>query len=323
MSSSCAPPSPHDTSAVRVEIYRGVDRLKAPLTQFAIECTQSLLAYRPFLALLAENTDIIPKNASPAQVDGYISKVQKLLQKNNPVAFQSCAFPKASTWARTSRTSSGTFMYLSSALVSALEDTSAAALNAPLLVTLAVTTIAHEVTHWVRFLLNIPITPPTRHVSRFCSRGSNDADDDIHGESGYALEAALWGGVVTALFKYKHDIDGGHISAVQALCLEARPLWSVDQFKNNNGPPTKEYLPPTLHLLRRLHRIKDGEFLSFPLFDISTLTVIGHGHEYNGYYRTRGECEEKDDVSMERLYGQRRPSACGKDDDPDSFPAFV
>ncbi|KAJ7272708.1 hypothetical protein B0H12DRAFT_1091621 [Mycena haematopus] len=319
---SSAPLPPHDTSLVRVEIYRGLERLEAPLTRFVLLCIESLLSSRAFLTLLAETTDVLPSDASPAQIDKLTTEIQNVIQKKNPLALESRSFPKPSTWARTSRTSSGASMYISVALVSALEDTSTAAPNAPLLATLALTAISHQLAHWIRCLLKLPLTPPMRHVSRFCSYGKNGTDDQIYGESGYALEAALWGGVVTALLPSKNDTqDGGHISAVELLCLEAGPLWSADEFRKGNGPPTKEYELATLHLSQRLHMIEDRKPLKFPLFDLASLALVGH--EYDTYHRMRGECEGEASAAQRLLYGMRRPSACNSDVDPGSFVAFV
>lgn len=75
--------------------------------------------------------------------------------------------------------------------------------NVWFLVGLAITTILHELAHYVRIRCHMSITPPMRHFSKYYSKDINRLTGaiTIHGESGFALEALVWGGVFTGLFK--------------------------------------------------------------------------------------------------------------------------
>jgi hypothetical protein len=185
-----------------IRFYRGMDRLEAPLTQVVREAIAGLLNSLPFMILLARAIDIIAIGASPSDVAAAASKLSTLFQKHSPLFLSPRPFGKASKYSKTEFSASGISLQISDSLIMAVESTPISADNAPFLATLAVATITHQLAHWARGHLKLPITPPTSHVSRFCSTVTEDTGArTIHGESGYILETAVWGGVITALFQ--------------------------------------------------------------------------------------------------------------------------
>ncbi|KAJ7356716.1 hypothetical protein DFH08DRAFT_849842 [Mycena albidolilacea] len=301
-------------------IYRGMDRLEAPLTQVVREAIAGLLNSPPFMILLARAID-----ASPSDIAAAASKLSTLFQKHSPLFLSPRPFGKASKYGKTKFSASGISIQISDSLIMAVESTPTSADNAPFLATLAVATITHQLAHWARGHLKLPITPPTLHVSRFCSTVTEDTGArTIHGESGYILETAVWGGVITALFQQKEGTeDPGNFSAMSALCVEAGPVWTVEQYVDDSGPPPTEYLLESHRLAEVLRQLGEGEGFSFPLFCVADLSVVGE--EHSGYHRLRAHCDGEERTKPKMLFGVRRPSSCwdGKERDPDTFSVLV
>ncbi|KAF7370882.1 hypothetical protein MSAN_00722100 [Mycena sanguinolenta] len=289
-----------------MRIFRGVESLNAPLTQFVRQCVVNLLSNRAFLALLANCMGFLPDSASPADIDALTMKIKALIEEHNPILLECQVFDEPSTWGRTVRTASGMIsVYISKALTTALEVTPLDAPNSPLLATLAVTKIVHQLCHWMRFLLSGPMATPTPHVSH-----------SAYEESGYALEIATSQLLSINYFRNEeHTLTGGQVSRVKALCLEAGPLWTAEQIKCNDGPPPTEYCLVDIELGKRLFRMKDGEELSFPMFNIANLDVVGKHWEYDMCYRVRDQCKGEEQAPPRVLYGLRRPSSCRDDRD--------
>ncbi|KAF7363798.1 hypothetical protein MSAN_01037700 [Mycena sanguinolenta] len=219
-------------------------------------------------------------------------KIKDKLLQRSPIPIGSAKFAKPSTWGRTSRTGQRAQIHISSGLTNALETTNFGTSNSILLATLGVTTIAQELCHWVRAELHFPIAPPTRHTSRIHSYSQN-RDDIVHGESDYLLELAMWGGMVVALFRDQTDtLEGGQVSSLGALCLGADPLWSIDEFKHDNGLPTIEYVLERLQLQHHLNQMRKQQETTFPLFNLSELE--GAERRYKSYHRMRGEYGRED-----------------------------
>ncbi|KAJ6485857.1 hypothetical protein C8R45DRAFT_284665 [Mycena sanguinolenta] len=227
-----AAPPPGSASPLEIVIFRGAESLNAPLTRFVKECVVNLLSTRAFLALLAKCMDFLPDNASP-DIEALTMRIEAVVEDNSPIMLECQAFDKSSTLGRTVRSASSGLIsvYISEALATAVEVTPLDAPKSPLLATLAVTKIVHQLCHWIRFLLSDSLPPLTQHVSHSAYR-----------ESGYALETAMWGGVVTAMFQSEEDtLRGGQVSRMNALCLEASPPWSAEGIRDNGGPPPTEY----------------------------------------------------------------------------------
>ncbi|KAJ6502141.1 hypothetical protein C8R45DRAFT_610247 [Mycena sanguinolenta] len=271
-------------SSPRIELFTEELDVSGPLSVLVVQCVNGLLSTNSFMELLAKT--ILAPDASPGRVQSFKGQIEEKLRQHSPIPIGSKQFAKISIWGTTCHTRYKARMYISSSLTKALESTNLAAPNSMFLAILGVAIIAHELCHWVRAELHFPITPPTRHASRFYSY-SKIHEDLVHGESGYLLETRMWGGVAFALFQ--NERDKGDISRLDALCLETGPLWTVDQFRNNNGPPTSEYILERLDLQQHLIHMRNGQEMRFPLFNVSRLEMTGRRYQY--HLRLRGDCD--------------------------------